>query len=133
LALLVGAAAADPIAPDDIKIIDADTIAARGRTYRLIGYDAPEVHRAKCLTEAAIGRRAARRLQELIAKGELDLVAVPCPCREGTQGKRSCNRGRLCARLLASGQDVGLVLIREGLARPHQCSATRCPNLPKWC
>lgn len=133
MALSFGAAAAAPIAPNEIKVIDGDTIATRGRTYRLLGFDAPEFHRAKCLTEAVIGRRAARRLQQLIDNGGLDLVVVPCPCHEASQGKRSCNRGRFCGRLLASGQDVGRVLIHEGLARPHQCSASRCPPLPKWC
>jgi len=34
----------------------------------------------------------------------------------------------------ASGRDVGVILIEEGLAVPFKCGATSCPKTPKpWC
>ncbi len=54
LSLLVLAlpAAAEPIAPGAIEVIDGDTIRAHGRSVRLVGFDAPESGlRAQCESE----------------------------------------------------------------------------------
>ena len=53
LAILSAPATAEPIEPDDIRVIDGDTI----RIYqeqpdvRLVGFNAPETRRAACETE----------------------------------------------------------------------------------
>jgi hypothetical protein len=49
--------------------------------------------------------------------GGLDLERVACACPTGTEGTPRCNYGRSCGVLRARGQDVGAVLIAEGLAR----------------
>ena len=42
--LFIGTCAhAEPIMPDAIAVIDGDTIRAHGDTYRLVGFDCPEV------------------------------------------------------------------------------------------
>src|SRR4051794_35967873 len=59
----------------DIRVVDGDTIDALvppGREivrYRLVGFDTPETVQARCGAELALGERAKRRLQDLIAKG----------------------------------------------------------------
>jgi len=125
---------AQPIDSKDIRVADGDTISAYGKTYRLVGFDTPETgERARCAKERALGERATARLQALIQAGELDLKEVRCACPEGSEGTRWCNWGRLCGTLTAKGEDVGSILMREGLARPFHCGASRCPKREGWC
>ena len=52
----------DAIRPIEITMVDGDTIRARGRTIRLIGFDAPEAGTdARCPRERELGDRATRR------------------------------------------------------------------------
>jgi endonuclease YncB( thermonuclease family) len=66
-ALLVCAAAhGDPLNPADIDVIDGDTIAVRGKTIRLVGFDAPELgSHAHCGIERMLAARS--ELTRLIA------------------------------------------------------------------
>jgi endonuclease YncB( thermonuclease family) len=133
-ALIVStAAAAEPIESKSIRVIDGDTIEARSMTVRLIGFDAPEIAQAKCAAERAKGYRAAERLRELVAAGNLDLSLMTCSCRPGTEGTPECNNGRSCGVLRSEGRDVGVILIREKHARRFVCGATRCPRRKSWC
>jgi endonuclease YncB( thermonuclease family) len=131
--LVAGRAAAEPINPGDVWVADGDTIRAHGKTYRLVGFDAPETARARCAAEQQLGARATERLQAIVNLGALDLTEVRCSCAPGTHGTRSCNFGRLCGKLTAKGEDVGTILIREGLARPFHCGEHRCPRRQGWC
>src|SRR5262245_62014826 len=131
--IVAGAAWAEPVAQADISILDADTIKTQGKTYRLVGFDAPELARAKCAIERQLGAQAIARLQAIISKGDLDLKEVACSCAPGTRGTRLCNLGRLCGMLTAKGEDVGDDLVRAGLARPFKCGKYRCPRRPGWC
>jgi hypothetical protein len=98
LPTIITGASAHAISPREIKIIDGDTIVARGRTIRLVGYDAAETGRnARCAREREIGDRATALLKALIAGGSLKLRMVSCACPPGT---RECNFGRSCGRLL---------------------------------
>jgi len=131
--ILVGPVRAKPIAPADISISDGDTIRARGKTYRLVGFDTPEIQDAKCAIERQLGAQAMARLQAIISKGNLSLTEVTCSCVPGTHGTRFCNLGRLCGTLTVNGEDVGNILIREGLAHPFKCGKYRCPQRQGWC
>jgi endonuclease YncB( thermonuclease family) len=125
---------ASPIEPGAVEILDGDTIKAGGKTIRLVGVDTPEMgSRAKCESERTLGAAASRRLRELVAGGGLDLEQVPCACQPGTEGTPACNHGRSCGTLKARGQDVGAILIGEGLARPFVCGAQSCPTRQGWC
>jgi endonuclease YncB( thermonuclease family) len=127
-------AAAAPIEPTDIQVTDGDTIRARGKTYRLVGFDTPEMaRRAQCNAERTKGHRAAIRLIELIEGGDLDLTEVRCSCRPSHIGTKRCNYGRSCAKLTAKGKDVGEILASEGLARPLHCTKTKCDPIQSWC
>ena len=121
---VLGLASAEPIDPGGFRVLDGDTVAVAGVTYRLIGFDTPEQgSRAKCAGEAALAERATSRLRAIVAAGGLDLARVACACRAATEGTPSCNYGRLCAVLRSSGQDVAEIIsarawrIRSSAAR----------------
>ena len=142
LAVLVVAAGftslvrAAPIEATDVRVIDGDTIRVYHRqpNVRLVGFNAPETRRAACAAERELGDKATRRVRDLVRAGDLDFEFVACSCRSGTEGTRTCNYGRRCGTLRATGRDVGEILIAEGLAVPFKCGATRCPPTPKpWC
>jgi endonuclease YncB( thermonuclease family) len=127
---------ADRIQPDQIRVLDADTIRIDRQKpdVRLVGYNAPETRRAKCERERAAGAIATKRLRSLVQDGDLDLKLVECSCPQGTAGTLACNWGRKCGTLKAKGRDVGDILIAENLAVPFVCGKTRCPQIPKpWC
>ena len=122
------------IEPDQIQVIDGDTIRANGQVYRLVGYHAPESGlEAKCESERTLAARATSRLRQIVTAGELRFERVPCACPSGTEGTQRCNYGRLCAVITSAGRDVGALMIAEGLARQYVCSNTRCPLRQGWC
>jgi endonuclease YncB( thermonuclease family) len=136
MVLCGSAVSAAPIASDDVRVIDGDTIRVhhRGPDVRLVGFNAPETRRAICEVERNLGGRATARLRQLVRSSKLNFEFVACSCPSGTEGTPSCNFGRRCGTLKANGDDVGLILIRENLAVPFVCGQTRCPPTPKpWC
>ena len=94
----------------DIYVVDGDTIKIGERTFRLMGYDTPETYRAKCDSERAWGNRATKRLIALIKAETTTSLAIE---------SRKDKYGRELARLYVGGDDVGLILIRERLARVY--------------
>jgi endonuclease YncB( thermonuclease family) len=77
------------ISPRDITVVDGDTIQARGRTIRLVGFDAPESGLlSRCPRERELAQRATAQLESLVAGGNLELRLVPCACPPGTEGIR---------------------------------------------
>jgi micrococcal nuclease len=105
----------DSVAP--IEAIDGDTVRRDGVVYRLYGWDAPEIHRAKCDGERAAGLKAKTRMEEMIARG-VDIEAMP--------GREKY--GRTLVRIWSGGQDAGAILAAEGLALPY-----RGRKKPDWC
>jgi endonuclease YncB( thermonuclease family) len=128
-------AAADPMKPSDIYVVDGDTIDALGKRIRLVGFDAPELgEHAHCGLERMLAARATSRLRQMIQlSGDIDLQIVDCSCRPGTAGTMACNYGRSCGYLTIDGQDVGDVLIAENLAHPLVCGKYSCPRRQLWC
>jgi endonuclease YncB( thermonuclease family) len=129
-------ALAAPINPDDVRVIDGETIRVfhRQPNVRLVGFNAPETRRAQCEAERELGAKATRRVRDLVQAGNLDFEFVACACSRGTEGTLSCNYGRRCGTLKANGRDVGEILMSEGLAVPFVCGRLHCPPTPKpWC
>lgn len=125
-----------PLARSQFTVTDGDTIRLAGsaKGTRLVGFNAPESIEPRCDVEGDLGRRAKARLTELVASAKLELEMTPCSCPAGTEGTARCNYGRSCGSLFADGQDVGDVLISEGLAVPFVCGGTSCPPMPRpWC
>lgn len=133
--LLAAPAYADPIAPASIRVVDGDTIDVGRDRYRLIGFDTPEVRTPSRKVESderALGLKASARLKAIIANGRLDLQEVRCACTDKQIREGTCNHGRKCGLLTVNGDNVGAILIREGLAQAFVCGRTKCPPMPKW-
>ena len=101
---------AEQINARSIYVIDGDTIDINGERYRLVGFDTPETYRPQCGYEKALGNQATTRVKQLInSTAVVELFVQP--------GRDRYGRG--LARLFVGGQDVGTILIQEGLARPY--------------
>ncbi|WP_454919269.1 thermonuclease family protein [Xanthobacter sediminis] len=135
LAILMAApASAEPIAPAAVRVIDGDTIAVGAARYRLVGFDAPELHgRSWCRAAEPLALAARERLREIVAGGRLDLHEITCACSRRTTGTRLCNYGRRCGTLRAAGRDVGEILIAEGLAHPYRFDTRHRARARGWC
>jgi endonuclease YncB( thermonuclease family) len=134
LPFLFSAAVGSSISRSEISVTDGHTILVVGEPVRLMGFNAPEFRDAQCAHEKWLGDAAKRRLQELVAGGDLDFTQVDCPCRPGTEGTPQCSDGHACGILRVRGRDVGAILITEGLAVPFVCGRTSCPKAPRpWC
>lgn len=87
---------------------DGDSFRLGGDRVRLLGIDAPELAQ-NCTDEAgrswACGKAARDRMSALLASGKVD-------CRPEDKDQY----GRLLARCLVGGRDIGAVMVSEGLA-----------------
>lgn len=129
------AAYAEPVASNDIYVLDGGTIDMRGQRIRLVGFDAPdEGQRARCETERMLAARSAARLRQIIRRGDkIDVQIVACACPPGTEGTQQCNNGWPCGRLTVDGKDVGAMLVAENLAHTFVCGQYSCPKRLSWC
>lgn len=89
---------------DAQSITDGDTLRQGGVTYRLWGIDAPE-SKQECPDGWPAGRMATTRLLELT-------TGRPVVCEEKDRDRY----GRTVAICRASGEDLGAIMVREGLA-----------------
>ena len=108
----------------EVEVIDGDTVTittsgmATGLRIRAQGFDSPEV-RSSCAAERALALRAKDRVRVLALRG-LDV----------STGLETDMYGRILATLRTpNGEDVGTILVREGLARTYDGKAARRP----WC
>lgn len=61
--------------PSTACVVDGDTLRLGTRSVRITGIDAPEIAKAKCPAERALGERSAQRLLQLVNGGEFEMVA----------------------------------------------------------
>tara|TARA_R110002126_G_scaffold198959_2_gene346537 strand:+ start:17023 stop:17379 length:357 start_codon:yes stop_codon:yes gene_type:complete len=89
-------------------VVDGDTIWLDGVNLRLQAYDTPEPYNDICggAAEVALAKRASARLLQLLNSNSFTVE---------TAG--SDRYGRTLATIRIQGQDVGDILIAEGLAR----------------
>ena len=107
-----------PVAADVVKVIDGDTLDVLARVWlgqtvhvrvRLDGVDTPEL-RGRCAGERAQAQEARSWLVRQLAGRTISL-------RQVRLGKYA---GRVVARVeLDDGQDLSVMLLRAGLARPY--------------
>lgn len=88
-------------------IVDGDTVWVDGEKIRISGIDAPEIE-GKCHFERNLAEQAKHRLSELLS-AEPFVVA--------RTGEDRYGRTLATIHLRYSG-DVGLIMVRDGLARP---------------
>lgn len=94
----------------EIRVVDGDTIEYKGINYRITGYDTPETRSAKCKSEKILGDQATQRLSQLIYKSS----SIELRAENGRD-----RYGRSLGQLIIDKQDVGPLLISEGLAKPY--------------
>lgn len=95
-----------------VSAIDGDTVEIAGERIRIANIDTPEIHHAQCDAERRLGLVAKRRVEELLAEGEITVT------RGDPQDGRIKDRfGRTLAVVSVHGRDIGDMLIAEGLAR----------------
>jgi endonuclease YncB( thermonuclease family) len=89
-------------------VVDGDTIWLEGHNLRLQSFDTPEPYTDICggAAEVALAKRASARLLELLNGNQFSVE---------TAGKD--RYGRALVTIRVAGQDVGEILIEEGLAR----------------
>lgn len=102
LLFLVAALVASPAVGQ--VVTDGDTLKIGGTIYRLWGIDAPEAKQT-CPDGWPAGSLAATRLQALTAGRSI-------VCQEKDRDRY----GRIVAICRASGEDLGAIMVREGLA-----------------
>lgn len=89
-------------------IVDGDTGWERGRKWRAVDVDTPEIGHAECAAERRTGEAARDRLRELMGGG----YVIEWVGRKGSMGRD------LATVRLSDGRDAGQVLIAEGLSQP---------------
>jgi len=99
-------------------VVDGDTMWLENVKIRIADIYAPETHSPLCAKEADLGNRAAIRLQELLSQGPFDLESI------NRNEDRYGQKLRIARR---DGQSLGMILVREGLAR----KSTR--HRQSWC
>ncbi len=92
-------------APQNVVVLDGDTIIVQGEHIRIKGINAPEL-KGKCREENVRALRARSRLMELLSAAKIEID------RNGFDRYL-----RTLASVAVGGSAVGEVLMREGLAR----------------
>lgn len=94
--------------PTNTCVVDGDTIWQDGEKIRIMGYDTPEPTTNICGgdVEVQLAHRASDRLVQLLTNGTMEIE------RHGTD-----RYGRTLAVIRVDGDDVGDILVTEGLAR----------------
>lgn len=109
---------------DAAIVIDGDTLIVNHVHIRIANIDAPELH-GKCDAEDRLALVAKHRMQSLMG---LDVTIKP---GDPIDGRLKDRYGRTLATLSVvtpeGNQDVGAIMISEGLARPW--TGKRMP----WC
>lgn len=108
-----------PIRPDEVAVIDGDTIRWNGERVRLLGYDTPEVFTPRCRAEKRNGEAAKAALSGLV-QSALSAELLISPRRD--------RHGRILAALRLDGQDVAEWMIAAGLAVRYEGGRRR-----DWC
>ncbi len=92
--------------PSAARVVDGDTVRINGVRMRLLDIDAPEIFHPRCTRESDAGAAAKARLAQLLAAGPMQLA---------DSGEHD-RFGRPLVRISVNGQDLGQILLREGLA-----------------
>jgi endonuclease YncB( thermonuclease family) len=118
---VAGAASAGP--DGRVRVIDADTIHVAGETVRLFGIDAPEFDQTCRRPDGGVWRCGAWARDE--ARRLFERRRASCAARERDR------YGRIVATCTVAGQDMGAVLVSQGLARAYLRYSDRYAGIEK--
>jgi micrococcal nuclease len=93
-------------------VVDGDTFDLGNERIRIANIDAPETRSAKCDAEKRLGIVAKRRLETL-----LNSQAIVISRGDPTDGRKKDRHGRTLATISIGGEDIGKIMIAEGVAR----------------
>lgn len=105
--------------PVQVDAVDGDTIKRNGVNIRIIGLDAPELHRPRCEKE----RQAAIRARDRMAELGRNRVTIEVASRRDRWGRP------LAVVRDRTGRDVAEIMIAEGHGRAYDGRGQR----PDWC
>lgn len=88
-------------------VVDGDTFWLEGTKIRIADINTPETSQPGCAAEAELGKRATRRLVELLNAGPFALEVT---------GRETDRYGRALRVVTRKGQSLGAILEAEGLA-----------------
>ena len=100
--------------PDEIRVIDGDTIAWRDERIRLWGIDAPEMNQS-CAGADGVGEVSKEALSSII-RGSIDVILCHAVVKDG---RFRDLYGRAVATCRVNGQDVGELMVWSGWARDY--------------
>src|SRR5687767_11796837 len=92
-------------------VVDGDTFKLGDRKIRITGIDAPELVASRCPAEAALARRSADRLRELLNQGPIEMI--------GHRLQQQDRHGRYLMVVRRGETSVGRQMIDEGLAHRY--------------
>lgn len=101
-------------------VVDGDTFWLDGAKIRIADINTPETSQPSCAAEAQLGKRATRRLMDLLNEGPFVLEV---------RGREVDRYGRMLRLVIRNGQSLGAILEAEGLAehwnghRKNWCAA----------
>lgn len=92
-------------------VVDGDTFKLGDRKIRITGIDAPELAEPRCPAEAALARRSADRLRQLLNQGQFEMIAHRL--------QRQDRHGRDLMVVRRGDSSIGRQMIDEGLAHRY--------------
>lgn len=103
-----------PPLPANVRVIDGDTFAIGKKSWRVLGYNTPEIYRPKCNEELALGIRAKNLFENLLKH----------PSARIDYSDRTDVYGRGLARVFVLNHDMADILVPMGLA--HKSKGVWC-------
>lgn len=107
-----------------ISVSDGDTMRVNQESFRIVGYDTPELQTGKCVSERRLASKARLRLIELTKHPTARLQEVLC---------HGSNFGRKCAVIYVNNRNIASTMVREGFADHYWCTSSGCPKRRNWC
>lgn len=107
-----------------LQVIDGDTLKVNDVSYRLVGYDTPELYSGKCVAERRLASKARLRLAQLVIEPGAKLQEVLC---------HGSNYGRKCAVVYVNGVNIAGTMVSERFADHYWCTSSGCPVRRQWC
>jgi hypothetical protein len=135
LAALAGEVLHVGAGPASFAVVDGDTLRRDKVSYRLLGIDAAEIHRAQCDAERRLGERIKHRLEAVGSGGAPPRSAdqarqiwpvARAPARQRRGRGLRADPGRLCAPLARAARGLvhDLSLAQQDDAEPEACATT---------